>query len=219
MNSNSFEERVGQISTATGITLKRKCRRFDEIFITGCTESCQNDNFQCSQWWKFHQNDNISVSVYICNMYTMYHAATQHYEPLLVDKKYHITSVFISITENISVHNQHYSDVIMSAMASQNIGVPIVFSTVCLGADHRKRQSSASLAFVREIHRWPVNSPHEGPVTRKMFPFDDVIMDTKHLKHKMRMSTTRLIWSGFRATASVTNSCLSFTYTYQLISP
>ena len=86
-------------------------------------------------------------------MYTMYHATTQHYEPLLVDKKYHITSVFISITENISVHNQHYSDVIMSAMASQNIGVPIVYLTVCLGADHRKRQSSASLAFVREIHR------------------------------------------------------------------
>ena len=24
--------------------------------------------------------------------------------------------------------------------------------------------------------RWPVNSPHKGPVTRKMFPFDDVIM-------------------------------------------
>ena len=44
------------------------------------------------------------------------------------------------------------------------------------GADHRKHQSSASLAFVRGIHRWPVNSPHKGPVTRKMFPFDDVIM-------------------------------------------
>ena len=26
------------------------------------------------------------------------------------------------------------------------------------------------------IHRGPVNSPHKGPVTRKMFPFDDVIM-------------------------------------------
>ena len=44
------------------------------------------------------------------------------------------------------------------------------------GADQRKYQSSASLAFVRGIHRWPVNSPHQGPVTRKMFPFDDVIM-------------------------------------------
>ena len=39
-----------------------------------------------------------------------------------------------------------------------------------------EHQSSASLAFVRGIHRWPVNSPHKGPVTRKMFPFDDVIM-------------------------------------------
>ena len=39
-----------------------------------------------------------------------------------------------------------------------------------------KKQSSASLAFVREIHRGPVNSPHKWPVMRKMFPFDDVIM-------------------------------------------
>ena len=46
------------------------------------------------------------------------------------------------------------------------------------GADQRKYQSSASLAFVGGIHRWPVNSPHKWPVTRKMFPFDDVIMIT-----------------------------------------
>ena len=45
-------------------------------------------------------------------------------------------------------------------------------------ADQRKHQSSASLAFVRGIHRWPVNSPHKGPVTWKTFPFDDVIMVT-----------------------------------------
>ena len=30
--------------------------------------------------------------------------------------------------------------------------------------------------FVQEIHRGPVNSPHKGPVTRKMSPFDDVII-------------------------------------------
>ena len=40
----------------------------------------------------------------------------------------------------------------------------------------KKHKSSASLAFVRGIHRWPVNSPHKGPVTRKRFPFDDVII-------------------------------------------
>ena len=46
------------------------------------------------------------------------------------------------------------------------------------GADQRIHQSCASLAFVRGIHRWPVNSPPKGPVTRKMFPFDDVIMSS-----------------------------------------
>ena len=40
----------------------------------------------------------------------------------------------------------------------------------------KKHQSSASLAFVRGINRWPMNSPHKWPVTRKIFPFDDVIM-------------------------------------------
>ena len=44
------------------------------------------------------------------------------------------------------------------------------------GADQRKHQSSASLAFVRGNHRWPVNSCYKGPVTRKMTPFDDVVM-------------------------------------------
>ena len=43
-------------------------------------------------------------------------------------------------------------------------------------AHMEKQQSSTSLAFVRGIHRWPVNSPHIGPETREMFPFDDVIM-------------------------------------------
>ena len=60
---------------------------------------------------------------------------------------------------------------------NEHNGVPnpcvlIVYSD----ADQRKRQSSASLAFVREIHRRPVNSPHKWPVKRKMFPFDYVIM-------------------------------------------
>ena len=60
-------------------------------------------------------------------------------------------------------------------MASQITSLAIVYSTV-IQAHQRKLQSSASLAFVLGIHRWPVNSPHKGPVTRKMFPFDDVIM-------------------------------------------
>ena len=63
----------------------------------------------------------------------------------------------------------------MDAIASQITSLTIVYSTVYSDADQRKHQSSASLAF-RRIHRWPVNSPHKWPVTRKMFPFDDVIM-------------------------------------------
>ena len=76
----------------------------------------------------------------------------------------------------------HYSDVIMGTIASQITSLTIVYSTVYSDADLRKHQSSASLAFVREIHRGPVNSPHNWPVTRKMFPFDDVIMCVETIK-------------------------------------
>ena len=70
----------------------------------------------------------------------------------------------------------HYNDVTMGTIASQITSLTIVHSTVYSVADQRKHQSSASLAFVRGIHRGPVNSPHKWPVTRKMLPFDDVIM-------------------------------------------
>ena len=70
----------------------------------------------------------------------------------------------------------HYSDVIMSAMALPITGITIVYRTVCSCADQRKHQSSASLDFVGWIHRWLVNSPQKGPVTRERLPFDDVIM-------------------------------------------
>ena len=64
----------------------------------------------------------------------------------------------------------------MSAIVAHVTRLTIVYSTVYPGADQSKHQSSASLAFVWGIHRGPVNSPHKWPVTRKMFPFDDVIM-------------------------------------------
>ena len=72
----------------------------------------------------------------------------------------------------------HYGDGIMGAIASQITSLTIVYSIVYSDADQRKHQSSASLAFVRRIHRGPVNSPHKWPVTRKIFPFDDVIMNS-----------------------------------------
>ena len=78
----------------------------------------------------------------------------------------------------------------MSAMTSQITSLEIVILTS--GADQRKHQSSVSLASVREIHRWPMNSPHKGSVTRKMLPFDDVIMSWSRWEdsHQDRKSST-----------------------------
>ena len=85
-----------------------------------------------------------------------------------------ITWVSVALTYG---QYHHYKDVIMSAMASQISSLTIIYSTVYSGVDHRKHQSSASLAFVRGIHRWPVIFPHKGPATRKLFPaLDDVII-------------------------------------------
>ena len=87
----------------------------------------------------------------------------------------------------------HYSDVIMGAAVSQITSLTIVYPTVYSGADQRKHRISASLAFVWEIHRWPVNSPHKGPVTRKMLPFDDVIMCSRDQAAK-HLPLGILIW-------------------------
>ena len=70
------------------------------------------------------------------------------------------------------IKRHHYNGVILSAMVSQIAGVSIVCSIVCSGAHQSKQQSSTSLAFVWEIHQWPVVSHHKGSVTRKMFPFN-----------------------------------------------
>ena len=84
-----------------------------------------------------------------------------------------------TVPQGISLHeHDYYNDVIMGAIASQVTCLTIVFSTVYVDTDQRKHQSSASLAFVWGIHRGPVNSLHKWPVTRKMFPFDDVIMES-----------------------------------------
>ena len=66
----------------------------------------------------------------------------------------------------------HNGDVIMSTMASQITGVSIG----CSGVDQRKHKNSASLVFARGIHQSTLDSHHKGPVTRNMFPFDDIIM-------------------------------------------
>ena len=87
----------------------------------------------------------------------------------------------------------------MSAITSKISSVSIVCSTVGSGADQRKHQSSAPLAFVRGIHLWPVNAPCKRPVTRKMFPFDDVIMPPCFI-NVMIYATSYYIWQSYKTT-------------------
>ena len=91
----------------------------------------------------------------------------------------------------------HYCDVIMSPTASQITSLTVVYSILYSGTDQRKPQSSASLAFVRGIQRWPVNSPHKCQVTRKMFPFDDVIMSdkTETVSDNTQLSIVWSLWA------------------------
>ena len=109
----------------------------------------------------------------------------------------------------------------MSALASQITGVSIVYSTVCLGTDQGKYQNSASLAFWREFTGDRFTSPHKGSVTRKMFPYVDVIVVstslTNHFGPRMytasvldRASRNIILYrltflsdAGFRATCSI----------------
>ena len=90
-------------------------------------------------------------------------------------EKYLLRSSFVAFCYD-QVCAGDYNDVIMGAIASQITSLTIVYSMVYSGAYQRKHESSASLAFVMGIHRWPLNSPHKRPVTQKMLPFDDVIM-------------------------------------------
>ena len=105
-----------------------------------------------------------------------------HWDNPQVINSFHVDSTVISqeacrmkvicaLHYSHEIGSAHYSDAIMTAMASQITSLTIVYSTVYSGADQRKHQNSASLAFVRGIHRRPVNDA-------EMFPFDDVIMNS-----------------------------------------
>ena len=87
-----------------------------------------------------------------------------------------IVGYIMIITLNYTYFEEHWRHNGCDGVSNHQPRDLIVFSTVYPGADQRKHLSSASLAFVQGIHRWPVNSPHKWPVTRKMFPFDDIIM-------------------------------------------
>ena len=70
----------------------------------------------------------------------------------------------------------HYNDVIMGVIASQITSNTTIHLTICSRQNQRNTKAPRHWPFMRGIHRRPVNSPRTGPVMRKMFPFDDVIM-------------------------------------------
>ena len=95
-----------------------------------------------------------------------------------------------SIVNRFCTATKHYSDVIMSAMASQITVVSMVCSMVYSGA------GSASLTFVRGIHQWPVDAP-QRPVTRKCITLAATLLSHKQ-KTGLEQSIPKHAWSWWR---------------------
>ena len=125
-----------------------------------------------SIWWRL-----VSSCFVICNVYIMYMQCNDGAVFIFATSRHmQLRQCPPSRSQDERNIVNHYDDVIMTMLASHITSLTVVYSIVYSGVIQRKHQSSASLAFVREIHRGPVNFPHKWPVTRKMFPFDDVIM-------------------------------------------
>ena len=114
--------------------------------------------------WKSSQL-NLYILAYCIHL--LQFAIKQDHYPGVVWISHWVPCSFLSVS-------YHYSDVTMGAITFQITRLTGVYPTVSSDTDQRKHQRSASLAFVRGIQRSPVNSPHKWPITRKMFPFDDV---------------------------------------------
>ena len=129
-----------------------------------------------SIWWHHHT---VLLVLGLCSWFDVLHfCACTHCEWCIWTPAPKLYAVWCC---EHSSNNNHYSDVIMSAMTSQITSLKMVYSTVYSGADERKHQSSTSLAFVKEIPWWLLNSPNKGPVKRKMFPFEEVIMTSHYI--------------------------------------
>ena len=143
---------------------------------------------------KFGMIFHISIISCLCSRF---HVWNQWFFYSVITFSY--TKCFVhSYTVDVVFTLSYYSDVIMSPMAYQIARVPIVCSIVCSAADQRKYQNSASLAFVRGIR------PHKGPVTRKLFPFDDVIMDC-FISHENVRNIWSLLWNSIVAHSLLLN--------------
>ena len=139
--------------------------RHDTETLSALLPLCRRANYMSSvdfQWLGIHAISSNNVDWDICSRMAS-----------------HSQGQLCNVCNDVTRPQWHENDVIMGAIASQITSLTSVYSIVYSDADQRKHQSSASLAFVRGIHRGPVNSPHKWPVMRKMFPFDDVIMSLR----------------------------------------
>ena len=144
------------------------------------------ETFRCISWWR-HKMNPLSV------LLVLLRGIHRWSVDFLTKCRWCGTLMIFVLPAWTSFWIKHYNDVIMEAMASRITSLTIVYSIVYSDADQRKHQSSATLAFVWGIHRGSVNSPHKWPVTRKMFPFDDVIMN-RHVLVILKASALLSLW-------------------------
>ena len=105
---------------------------------------------------------------YYCH-YCYHHYRYHHYSFIFIFK-----SALRGLTILVFREINHYDDVIMGAMASQISSLPIVHSTIY--SDAKKTSKLCVTGLCAGNSPGTVNSPHKWPVTRKISPFDDVIM-------------------------------------------
>ena len=170
-------------------------------------QQCTNPYGTCILHHVFMKNNFVVITVFTKIIVETFTKLTDTYTCI-----YHIIIMSLSFIDYDQESLYHYCDAIMKAMALQITSLAIVYSTVHSSADQRKHQRSVSLAFVRVIHQWPVNSPHKWPVTRKIFLFDDVIMifvnwQLARLPWETRWRGT---WSGWRFTLELKPHCGDF---------
>ena len=96
---------------------------------------------------------------------------------------------YIHWSKNQNKQKKHYGDVIMGTIASQITSLTIVYSTVYSDADKKNPSKLRVTGLCAGIQRGPVNSPHKWPVTRKIFAFDDVIMNARNIKSNLLHAT------------------------------
>ena len=157
--------------------------RFHEISVVFWKTTSARNSLWYSYYHMHHYHDacnkNFGVGVWDVQLKLKSNSKLTKYRCFNCFDTFHKLPKFQNESGNRLLNHpaKYNNDVIIGEIASQITSLTIVYSTIYSDADQIKYQSSASLAFVRGIHRGQVNSPHKWPVMRRMFPFDDVIME------------------------------------------